>query len=372
MAASTWRMNRLWRRMAGVLVLCALLLSNEVVCQDDSTAAAEDMSTAIPTAGADAVTDAAAPDAAAPDAAAPDAAALDASAAPTAPDSATAGGQDPAATVVSGGTPFPATVRATEMIPDKLDGDASGTTVSPADSNNGIDAAAGVSSGVKLVMPDVKCVGKEDIQESNAVRAVVVTENCEVSKGIIQDNPAGWCKAEPCNLNIFQDGSNMLVTSDDAKAGTLAAALQSAGLKEKLGVTSTETPSSSGSSVFVGVLVTGLLAAIAITVGFLKCQRRADPKGVRLAEEAYPVDQENQGNTWCLWPPSSPLQKPRRNPARTERPPRPPRPSPLLLPPTATPPPRRQTPSCEVDDRRMAASPPPPPLQTQTPVNTRL
>ncbi|XP_053280620.1 uncharacterized protein cd34 [Pleuronectes platessa] len=319
MAASTWRMNRLWRRMAGVLVLCALLLSNEVVCQDDSTAAAEDMSTAIPTAGADAVTDAAAPDAAAPDAAAPDA-----SAAPTAPDSATAGGQDSAATVVSGGTPFPATVRATEMIPDKLDGDASGTTVSPSDSNNGIDAAAGGSSGVKLVMPDVKCVGKEDIQESNAVRAVVVTENCEVSKGIIQDNPAGWCKAEPCNLNIFQDGSNMLVTSDDAKAGTLAAALQSAGLKEKLGVTSTETPSSSGSSVFVGVLVTGLLAAIAITVGFLKCQRRADPKGVRLAEEAYPVDQENQGNTLVsvapLIPPPETQEKPSENGEAPEAP----------------------------------------------------
>ncbi|XP_062248498.1 uncharacterized protein cd34 [Platichthys flesus] len=314
MAASTWRMNRLWRRMAGVLVLCALLLSNEVICQDDSTAAPEVSSVTIPDAGASAVTDAAATDAAAPGA----------SAAPT-DAAATAGGQDPAASVVPGDTPFPATVIAIAIIPEKMDGAASGTTVAPSDSNNGVDAAAGVSSEVKLVMPDVKCVGKEDIEESNAVRAVVVTENCEVSKGIIRENPAGWCKAEPCNLNIFQDGTNMLVTSDDAKVGTLAAALQSASLKDKLGVTSTKTPSSSsGSSVFVGVLVTGLLAAIAITVGYLKCQRRADPKGVRLAEEAYPVDQENQGNTLVsvapLNPPPETQEKPSENGEAPEAP----------------------------------------------------
>lgn len=43
-----------------------------------------------------------------------------------------------------------------------------------------------------------------------------------------------------------------------------------------------EIPSSSGSSVFVGILVSGLLAALAITVGYFKCQRRSDSKGVRL------------------------------------------------------------------------------------------
>ncbi|KAA8591306.1 hypothetical protein FQN60_002249, partial [Etheostoma spectabile] len=73
-----------------------------------------------------------------------------------------------------------------------------------------------------------------------------------------------------------------------------------------LGVTKTETPSSSSSSVFWGVLVTGLLAAIAITVGYLKCPRRSDAKGVRLAEEAYPADQENQGNTLVSVAPLNP------------------------------------------------------------------
>lgn len=50
----------------------------------------------------------------------------------------------------------------------------------------------------------------------------------------------------------------------------------------QLGVTKTETPPSSSSSVFVGILVTGLLAALAIPLGYLKCQRRTDTKGVRL------------------------------------------------------------------------------------------
>lgn len=49
----------------------------------------------------------------------------------------------------------------------------------------------------------------------------------------------------------------------------------------------TKSPSSSGSSVFVGILVSGLLAAVAITVGYFKCQRRATTKGVRLVSTCF-------------------------------------------------------------------------------------
>uniref|UniRef100_A0A665V1U4 Si:dkey-261h17.1 n=1 Tax=Echeneis naucrates TaxID=173247 RepID=A0A665V1U4_ECHNA len=80
--------------------------------------------------------------------------------------------------------------------------------------------------------------------------------------------------------------------------------------------------SSSGSSVFAGILVTGLLAALAITIGYFKCQRRPDPKGVRLAEEAYPVDQDNQANTLVsvapLNPPPETPEKPSVNGESTE------------------------------------------------------
>ncbi|XP_033934230.1 uncharacterized protein cd34 [Pseudochaenichthys georgianus] len=151
--------------------------------------------------------------------------------------------------------------------------------------------------------------GKEDISESNAVKVFLSTTDCETTKRIIQENPAGWCRKDNCDLKIFQEGNTALVSSEDADLATLADALKSEHLKEKLGVTKIETPSSSGSSVFVGILVSGLLAAVAITVGYLKCPRRTSGKGVRLAEEAFPADQENQGNTLASEAPLNPPQE---------------------------------------------------------------
>ncbi|XP_051736634.1 uncharacterized protein cd34 [Ctenopharyngodon idella] len=61
-----------------------------------------------------------------------------------------------------------------------------------------------------------------------------------------------------------------------------------------------EDNANSGSSpvVFVSVLVTGLLlAAIIIGIYYFKCHRRSNGKGMKLAEESYMADEENQGNT---------------------------------------------------------------------------
>lgn len=267
--------------MAGVLVLCALLLSNEVMCQEDPTdasAAAADGS---------AVTDAAA-SAAAPVATG----AQDVVASPTA-----AAGGESATSAAPGDNPFPVTIL-TIALDRSQDGDTSGTTHTT--------AAPIVEDIVRTVVPDVMCVGKEDVPEGSAVKVVMATDDCDTTKRIIQEHPAAWCRKDNCNLKIFQDGNTAMVASDDANLATLAEALRSEQLKDRLGVTKTETPSSSGSSVFVGILVTGLLAALAITVGYLKCQRRSDTKGVRLAEEAYPADQENQGNTLVSVAPLNP------------------------------------------------------------------
>ncbi|KAK7129160.1 hypothetical protein R3I94_017389 [Phoxinus phoxinus] len=62
----------------------------------------------------------------------------------------------------------------------------------------------------------------------------------------------------------------------------------------------TEDNGASGSSpaVFVSVLVTGLLvAAIIIGIYYFKCHRQTNGKGMKLAEESYMADEENQGNT---------------------------------------------------------------------------
>ncbi|TMS16743.1 hypothetical protein E3U43_014036 [Larimichthys crocea] len=267
-----WRMNGLWRRTAGVLVLCALLLSNEVMCQDPS---------ATPVAPADAdssaVTDA-----------------LDSAAAPVntnAPsDSPDVGGQDAATAADPGFTMF--------TLPDGGAPGISGVTAAPGD----------VSVASADVVPDVRCVGEEDIS-ANAVKAEVTTDNCEATKSIITETPAGWCaNAESCVLKIFQNGKNLAMTSDSANVDALVKTLRGEHFKDKLGVTNIDAPASSSSrpNVFVGVLVSGLLAALGIIVGYLKCQRRSDVKEVKLAEEAYPVDQENQGNTLVSVAPLNP------------------------------------------------------------------
>ncbi|KAK9515168.1 hypothetical protein VZT92_025835 [Zoarces viviparus] len=299
MAASMWRMNGPWRRMAGVLVLCALMLSNEVMCQDDPLA-----SSASPgVAGAAAVTSGTA--------------AQDTGATPTA-----AVGGEPATTVapqdITGTLPANAVIHAHDSIQDEDTSGTTGTTAAPIVEANVIPE---VSNLVRTVVPDVMCVGKEDIQESNAIKATLSTVDCEATKRIILDNPAGWCHKEKCNLKIFQEDKTALVASNDANLATLAEALNSEHLKDKLGVTKTEIPTSSGSSVFVGILVTGLLAALAITLGYLKCQRRTDTKGVRLAEEAYPADQETQGNTLVsVAPLNPPLETPEKPSVNGETP----------------------------------------------------
>nr|XP_055043509.1 uncharacterized protein cd34 [Misgurnus anguillicaudatus] len=52
------------------------------------------------------------------------------------------------------------------------------------------------------------------------------------------------------------------------------------------------------SAVFVSVLLTGLLLAAIIIGGFCyKSHRKTNNKGMKLAEESYMADEENQGNT---------------------------------------------------------------------------
>ncbi|CAN9515666.1 unnamed protein product [Ophioblennius macclurei] len=229
MATSNWRMNGLWRRMAGVLVLCTLLLSSEVICQDDTTGAP---------AG-----------------------------------DATLGSVDSSAT--SGGSAPPDTAPT---------GDAATTAALP-----GGDSFA---------------VSNMNIQDGDTTATTA---------GRAAGRAAGDVAGAP------------VVLLDDSNPG------KNAGQGDASGDNSSySASSSSGSSVFVGILVSGLLAALGITIGYFKCQRRPEKKGVKLAEEAYPVDQDNQGNTLVsvapLNPPPETPEKPSANgestePAKTQTPP---------------------------------------------------
>ncbi|XP_073731555.1 uncharacterized protein cd34 isoform X2 [Misgurnus anguillicaudatus] len=59
-----------------------------------------------------------------------------------------------------------------------------------------------------------------------------------------------------------------------------------------------ENSNEKSSAVFVSVLLTGLLLAAMIIGGFCyKSHRKTNNKGMKLAEESYMADEENQGNT---------------------------------------------------------------------------
>ncbi|XP_054912758.1 hematopoietic progenitor cell antigen CD34 [Poeciliopsis prolifica] len=268
MAASMWRMNGLCRSMTGVLLLCALLFSSEVTCQDNSTAPNNTV-TGAPTSDRKAATES----------------------------------------------------QAVAANTDKPSGDSARSTVAPANSSssghNNQDGVTPKNTSVlhtsevitkkdPLITPEVECVREEEIPKQSAVKAEVTTKNCTETKLIIEKNPTKWCSSDQCKLKIFQENSNFLITSSDAEPSSVAEALKSEALKGQLGLKKVVVPPSSNSSVFVGVLVTGLLAALGMIVGYFKCQRKPDTKGEKLAEEAFPVDQENQGNTLASEAPLNP------------------------------------------------------------------
>ncbi|XP_061698144.1 uncharacterized protein LOC133512471 isoform X2 [Syngnathoides biaculeatus] len=205
---------------------------------------------------------------------------------------------------------------------DNQEGGASGTTAGPTGLNDDSSVVMELSdlSNVITTKPVVECVGKEEIDERKAVKATVTKTDCEDTKQIVEESSIK-CYTENCQIKVYQEGNNIQMVRTDAKPNTLVEALKGE-LKDKLGLTNLEEPlssssSSSGRSVFVGILISGLLAAAAIIAGYCKCQRRTDSKGVKLAEEAYPVDQENQGNTLVsvapLSPPTETQEKPNVN-----------------------------------------------------------
>ncbi|XP_077453263.1 uncharacterized protein LOC144071752 [Stigmatopora argus] len=260
-----WRMNSI----AIFLVLCTLLLSNDVVGQEDADAGASDPET------------------------------NDSNVTPPVMDSA-----QPGITIAPDFAVFsqnPPAVNTTLLVysspsPDNQEGGASGTTAGPSSS---IDVIVNTLDFIDVLekKPVVQCVGKEEIEESKAVKAVVTTNDCETIKKIIEESGIR-CFTENCDIKVFQEGQSLQMISKDVKPNVVLEALKGE-LKEKLGVTKVEEPSSSssGRSVFVGILISGLLVAAAIVAAYCKCQRRPHSKGVKLAEEGYPVDQQNQGNT---------------------------------------------------------------------------
>ncbi|CAG03881.1 unnamed protein product [Tetraodon nigroviridis] len=262
MAVPMWRMNGVWKRMAGVLLLCALLLCNEVTCQDDAATNSTDGPAA------------------------------------DVPDATIAPAAGPTGTFPS----FIDLLVTNVSTATDQNGSASGTTAAPS-----VEKALPAATSKMMVM---SCTEPEDIVDLSHVFISVKTADCEESKGIIAENLPFLCKENSCEMKLYQKGENLQIGTKDVDDSALIKHLLSEPLKSKLSSSSSPSSSSSSSSsdssVFVGVLVSGLLAAAAITAAYCKCQRRSDTKEVKLAEEAYPVDQENQGNTLVSVAPLNP------------------------------------------------------------------
>ncbi|XP_056443827.1 uncharacterized protein cd34 [Gadus chalcogrammus] len=299
MATAMWRMNGAGEKMSGaaLLLLGALLLNNGLMCLGDETEAPTVMDASL-----DATTGA--PDSPAP--VVPEAT----SETPVRADATTGAVTGPplavsvitdvgsllevAAQETGKSTPEPAAVPS----------DATDAPAAPTDLET---KAPETKAPLKLVVPVVNCVVKEGIKAEH-VKAVVTTSTCEETMVALRAAPAAWCAAEVCRLDVSQDGNTILVASPDATPSVIKAALQGEKIKESLGVSGVESSSSGpGASVFVGVLLTGLLVAAGLIGGYcFKNRRTPGDKGTRLAEEAYPVDVENQGNTLVSVAPLNP------------------------------------------------------------------
>ncbi|XP_063064093.1 hematopoietic progenitor cell antigen CD34-like [Engraulis encrasicolus] len=326
MRVSARRMNDLWGRMGLALLFSAALLLNGVLCQDDDPAATD-----APARGDDVVTDAPDSDPQTPIEISPptdlpagdagDAADTSATAAPdstgavdqpadtdatAAPDAAPDAGADTGATAAPAGDADQATQEAPAATPDNRE--------------------FIVNSQINMIFPDLivtdaPVVVEEKTEDPEPISVKCVSQHadpilkvelasapdCETVKAAVEEQ---ICKDKTiCKISIVQDGEVLTLAglTVDENKNEVMQSLSEGELKEKLGVLKTEPVAQQGSNVLVAILVTGLLLAAALIGGYVWLnRRRGNGKGMRLAEDSYPVDEENQGNTLVSVAPLNP------------------------------------------------------------------
>ncbi|XP_041701677.1 uncharacterized protein LOC121538013 isoform X1 [Coregonus clupeaformis] len=325
MAVSMRRMNGSWRGMTLALVLCALLLHNGVQGDypTDASAVPETGTTDVPSTGAadtTVLTDATYSSVvtvmyttATPQAPVDDTATTVADYTVNATTGSSAPGSDQ-------DTAFTSMVPKTDPL---TGGETSGTTAGPGVDTQGTEATDAPVAPVvpeteahdDLVNPTVECVDKEAVKDKDAVKVELLSKTtCSETKRILEDS--AWCTGD-CNLQVFQEENSNTLVLTRAYGGVkeLSESLISESIKGQLGVVEAAPQLGTHSPiVLVSLLITGLLLAAALIGCYcIKNNRGHNAKGMRLAEEAYPVDEENQGNTLVSVAPLNPpetLEKP--------------------------------------------------------------
>ncbi|XP_012682814.1 hematopoietic progenitor cell antigen CD34-like [Clupea harengus] len=326
MRDSTRRMNDFWGRMSVALLFCALLLQGGF-CQDDAATDATDApavtdSAAVPARGDGDPTDAPGGDPQTPiEISVPTIFPLGGETdntgvtlATTAPDAATddAGAADQtgvtAATTASGALD---TV-VTQEPAAPADSDTSQTSQTPVPHDSaGSDVTQAPAVVVQTDKPtvSVECVSQDAVKDKTMVKIELESPmDCNIVKKDIEE---AFCRDKQfCEIFITQEENMLTLSGETIEENAVAASkkLQESPLKDALGVLQAEpVVVQRSSAVLCTILVIGLLVAAGLIAGYMWMNhRRSNNKGMRLAGDSYPVDEENQGNTLMSVAPLNP------------------------------------------------------------------
>lgn len=165
---------------------------------------------------------------------------------------------------------------------------------------------------------NVVCVDKiPERYKYDVLLKLKASSTCEETKARIQIVLEHLC-GEDCKLEIYQKDNTdeVMVYGDSIEADPeeMAGKFNNDNITDKVEVDEAVSHVGQRSKiVLISLLITGLLLAALLIAGYLLKTHRGQSKGLRLAEDSFQVDQENQGNTLLSvapLPQQEPLEKP--------------------------------------------------------------
>ncbi|ROL50791.1 Hematopoietic progenitor cell antigen CD34, partial [Anabarilius grahami] len=165
---------------------------------------------------------------------------------------------------------------------------------------------------------NVVCVDKIPVRyKYDVLLKLKASSTCEETKARIQSVLEHLC-GEDCKLEIYQkdDTDEIMVYGDSIEADPegMAGKFNNDNITDKVEVDEAVSRMGQRSKiVLISLLIAGLLLAALLIAGYFLKAHRAQSKGLRLAEDSFQVDQDNQGNTLLSvapLPQQEPLDKP--------------------------------------------------------------
>ncbi|XP_067314625.1 hematopoietic progenitor cell antigen CD34 isoform X2 [Pseudorasbora parva] len=165
---------------------------------------------------------------------------------------------------------------------------------------------------------NVVCVDKIPVRyKYDVLLKLKASSTCEETRVRIQSVLEHLC-GEDCKLEIYQKDNTdeIIVYGDSIEADPegMAGKFNNDNITDKVEVDEAVSRKGHHSKiVLISLLITGLLLAALLIAGYLLKTHRGQSKGLRLAEDSFQVDQDNQGNTLLSvapLPQQEPLDKP--------------------------------------------------------------